>query len=296
VTARISALRFGGRVQFEDRWLGAITAIEITEDWEAVNVVVEGGFLLWRTSVRLPLSAAAAWDDDCVRFTCTSRQAFNHELPPVAVPSRPIAPDTPVSVPSVSIAGALVDRSDRRVREILLVRGVGALLRIPVSEVSFEGKTLALATQPDVLPHYRPDREILEAIHRTVREDPGLTGDDKRGLHLSVEGGIVTMTGNTRVRKARERTVQLTGAVPGVAFVKDEAHDDLSLETAIGLALDRAGVSRHSEVYARSSLGEVQLYGYVPSDAAAGDALRAVGAVPGVREVISRLELRSAAA
>jgi osmotically-inducible protein OsmY len=296
VTTRISALRFGSRARFEDRWLGTITAIEITEDWEAVNVVVEGGFLIWRTSVRLPLSATTEWTDDHVTFSCTSRQAFNHEVPPLAVPSRPVAGDTPVSTPSVDLAGALVDSGDRMVREIILARGYGAHLRIPVSEVSFEGKTLRLAAQPESLPAYRSDREILDAIHRLIREDPGLTGDDKSGLHFAVEGGAVTMTGNARVPRARERAVGLAGGVLGVTSVTDAAHDDLGLETAIGLALDRAGVSRHSAVYPRSSLGVVQLYGYVPSAAAAEDAIRATGAVPGVREVISRLEVRSAAA
>ena len=38
---RVSALRLGARVRFEDRWSGSISAIEITEDWEAVNAVVE---------------------------------------------------------------------------------------------------------------------------------------------------------------------------------------------------------------------------------------------------------------
>ncbi len=293
---RISALRLGSRARFEDRWSGSVTAIEITEDWEAVNAVVESGFLLWRSSVRLPLSTASDWTDDSVTFACTSRQAFGHEVPPVAVPSRPIASDTPISAPSVSIAGALIDQTSRKVQEIILSRGVAGHLRIPVADVLFEGKTLALAVQPEALPQYRPDDEIDRSIHRAIREDNGLTADDKRALHFAVGGGVVTMSGNARVENARERAVEIVRAISGVARVNDASHDDLSLETAIGLALDKAGVGRHSEVYARSSLGDVHLYGYAPSGAARDDAVRVAAGVAGVREVTSKLEVQPAAA
>ncbi len=293
---RISALRLGSRARFEDRWAGTVTSIEITEDWEAVNVVVEGGFLFWRSSVRLPLSAASDWTDDSVTFTCTSRQAFGHEVPPVAVASRPIGGDTPVSAPSVSIAGALIDHGDRKVQEVILSRGLAGHRRIAVSDLTFEGKTLALTVQPEVLPQYRSDDQISRSIHRAIRDDSGLTADDKRGLQFAVAGGVVTMSGNARVENARERAAETVQAIAGVTTVSNASHDDLALETAIGLALDRAGVGRHSEIYARSSLGDVQLYGYVPSAAARDDAISTAAAVAGVRVVISRLEVRPAAA
>ncbi|HEY5641002.1 MAG TPA: BON domain-containing protein [Dehalococcoidia bacterium] len=293
---RVSALRLGARVRFEDRWSGSISAIEITEDWEAVNAVVEGGFFLRRSSVRLPLSAASDWTDNLVTFSCTSRQAFGHEVPPVAVPSRPIGSDTPVSTPSVRIAGALVDQADRKVREIILSRGLAGHLRIAVANVVFEGKTLALALQPETLPKYRADDDIALSIQRVIREDNGLTADDKRGLHFAVNSGAVTMSGNARVENARERAIEKVQAISGVTGVSDASHDDLGLETTIGLVLDRAGVGRHSQIYARSSLGNVQLYGYVPSAAARDDAVRVATAVPGVREITSKLEVQPAAA
>ena len=292
---RISTLRLGSRARFQDRWTGSISAIEITEDWEAVNVVVESGFLLWRSSFRLPLSAVSDWTDHSVTFTCTSRQAFGHEVPPVAVPSRPIASDTPVSAPNVSIAGALIDQGDRKVREIILSRG-GGHVRISVNDVVFEGKTLALSAQPEALPRYRPDDEIDRSIHRVIRNDKGLTADEKRGLHFAVEGGVVTMSGNARVENARQRAIEIVDAISGVMKVNDASHDDLSLETAIGLALDGAGVGRHSQIYARSSLGKLQLYGYVPSVAAADEAVRVAAAVSGVREVTNKLEVQPATA
>jgi osmotically-inducible protein OsmY len=98
------------------------------------------------------------------------------------------------------------------------------------------------------------------------------------------------------VENARERAIEIVGAIAGVISVDDASHDDLNLETAVGLALDGAGVGRHSEIYTRSSLGKLQLYGYVPSGAARDDAVRVAAAVAGVREVTSRLEVQPAAA
>jgi osmotically-inducible protein OsmY len=295
VTGTISALRLGSAAKFQDRWSGTVTAIEVTEDWEVVNVVVERGFLFFQDSIRLPLSAATSWSDEHVAFGCTSMQAFTHEVPPVAVPSRPVSAETPLSTPGARFAGALVAEGDRKVAEIIISRGIAGLNRIKVTEVGFEGKTLALAQQPDTLPRYRPDAEILGDIHRAIREDTGLTGDDKRGLTVTIDGGTATIGGNVRVGKAAQRAVAIAANTAGVAHVEDRTHDDISLETAIGLALDRSGVARHSEVFARSSIGEVQLYGYVPSSAAGEDVMRAVGSVPGVRNVISRLVVRAAA-
>jgi osmotically-inducible protein OsmY len=181
------------------------------------------------------------------------------------------------------------------VQEIILSRRAGHL-RIPVTDVVFEGKTLALSAQPEALQRYRPDDAIGRSIHRAIRNDNGLTADEKRGLHFAVEGGVVTMSGNARVENARERAIEIVGALSGVTRVSDASHDDLSLETAVGLALDGAGVGRHSEIYARSSLGNLKLYGYVPSGAARDDAVRVAAAVAGVLEVTSRLEVQPAAA
>lgn len=295
MTGKISALRLGSRVKFEDRWQGTITALEITEDWEVVNVVVEGGFLIWRTSIRLPLTSAGDWNDDNVSFSCTSGAAFRHEVPPVAVPSRPIGRETPLSLSGANFAGALVNMMDRKISEIIISRGVAGMSRVDVAECSFEGKTLTIGAQQESLLRYRPDSLIETDLHKIIRDDNGLTSDDKRGLKPSVAGGVVTIAGNARINNAIERAAERLRQVPGVIAVKIAAVDDITLETNIGLAIEKAGLSRHSEVYARSSIGVVTLFGYAPSATAADDIIRAVGTVPGVREVVNKLETTAAA-
>lgn len=295
MTNKISALRLGGQAKFEDRWRGTMAALEITEDWEVVNVVIEAGFLAWRTSIRLPLTAATTWDDDHISFSCTSGAAFRHEVPPIAVPSRPVGRTTPLSVGGATFAGALVQTLDRQVTEVLISRNA-RYSRVPVAEVTFEGKVLAIGAQQESLSAYRPERAIEADVRKAVREDQGLTGDDKRGLKFTVSGGIVTIGGNARIDNAVQRAAAIAGRIRGVADVQVEAVDDLSLESVIGLAVDKAGLSRNAQVYARSALGVVTLYGDATSAAVADDVARAVGRVPGVREVVNRLEIAAAAA
>jgi osmotically-inducible protein OsmY len=80
-------------------------------------------------------------------------------------------------------------------------------------------------------------------------------------------------------------------AALGMHVNADALADDIELETEIGLALDRSGLSRVAEVYVRSMLGEVTLRGHSPSASAADEALRVAARVPGVRDVINKIEV-----
>jgi osmotically-inducible protein OsmY len=71
--------------------------------------------------------------------------------------------------------------------------------------------------------------------------------------------------------------------------VRDESVDDITLETTIGMALSKAGLQRRAEVYARSNLGRVTLYGSATSPQLNDDVTREIARIPGVREVTSKL-------
>ncbi len=115
-------------------------------------------------------------------------------------------------------------------------------------------------------------------------------------MTVDVESGVVTLGGNVRVEQTRERLDAIVRGVPGVIGVRDEIIDDFALETAIGLALDRQALSHGANVYARSNLGQVTLYGTAPSPRLAEDIIRAVAKVPGVRQVHNLLAVPAAAA
>jgi osmotically-inducible protein OsmY len=294
LTEKIGAIRLGSRVCFDDRWQGRVSSLEVDESWGVLNIGVSSGFLFARSSVRLPFSAVSNWSDDSVRIAANSFQAFTRQIPPVAAPARPLDDSTPISHPGTKVAGLVVRHSDRRVIEVLVSRGIGGLFRVPVKDVSFSGKTLTIGVESALLVAYRPDAEIHERVHETIAEDAHITPDDKRSVHADVEDGIVTLRGNVRVNTTRDYIAALATDMPGVVEVRDEITDDFQLEAVIGQALDTSGIQREAQVYVRSNLGDVALFGYVPSQRMAEDVTRTVVRVPGVRNVTSHLQVRAA--
>ncbi|MBI2913088.1 MAG: BON domain-containing protein, partial [Chloroflexi bacterium] len=120
--------------------------------------------------------------------------------------------------------------------------------------------------------------------------------DDRRRLTLDVSDGTVRLGGNVRTPQTKGWAEQAAASVEGAAAVRNEIRDDFGLELEAAQALERAGALRDAMVYARSSLGDVTLFGYAPSAAVVEEIVRRASAVPGARSVTSRLEVRAAAA
>ena len=284
-------LVLGAAVQFRDRWQGTLASIEVDEEWEVLNLAVRRGMLRWTTSIKLPFSASPAWSDQRVSFDCTSRQAFAREVPPVAAPARPLSADTPTSMPGAHLSGLLVEPTTRRASEVIIRLSGGPKGRLPVRDVSFEGKVLRIAAQAENLAPYLTD----DALSLQVREmlEATLAGDERRSVSADVHSGVVTLKGNVRTKQTREWLTMVVGAVEGATNRHSEVVDDMELELRIGQALASSGLSRNAGVYARSALGEVTLFGYAPAAAAMDEIVRVVSRVPGVRRVRSRMEAAS---
>jgi osmotically-inducible protein OsmY len=289
----IAPLRLGARICFQDRWQGRLSGFDLTEEWEVTNIVVSTGLFFSQSSVKLPFSAVKRFDSSAVYLDVISFTAFAREVPPVAAPARPMSAKTPIGHPGAKVAGVLVRTSDHRATDVL-IESRGSTRRAPREQVAFDGPTLSLQQQLNTLPAYFDDDEILERVQDAVREDPVLPVDDKSTLVLDVDRGNVTVSGNVRARTTRDLVHAIVQRVAGVVSVRNQIADDLALETAIGLALARAGYTRASEVTARSNLGRVTLWGYAPSLRAIDDVVREVARVPGVRHVESHVELRAA--
>jgi osmotically-inducible protein OsmY len=295
LAVNVAPLRLGTRVCFEDRWQGEVSALDISEGWELLNLTISSGVLFLRQSVKLPASAVESFAEGAVYIAASSAKAFAREVPPIAAPARPVSSQTPVSRSGMRFAGVILDTTDKHVTEVLISRRL-ATYRAPVSKLTFEGKTLMFTAAHEQLPEYRDDTEILAGIRRAITDDEGPTAGDKRSVTVDVESGVVTLGGNVRVEQTGERMDAIVRGVPGVIGVRDEIIDDFALETAIGLALDRQALSHGANVYARCNLGQVTLYGTAPSPRLAEDIIRAVAKVPGVRRVHNLLVVRAAAA
>ncbi len=289
-----SALRLGSPIRFRDRWQGRLAAFEVDEDWLVVNLIVSRG-LFRPTEVKLPFSIASDWDDDGLSLDCTSREAFDRNVAPLAVPARPLSKRTPLSAAEVGLAGALVERASRRASHLLLARGLLTDLRlIPVQDVALEVGIVKLATQAHAWPVYRRDSELLTAVRDRLAAHPYLTADDRRGLNVEVADGAVYISGNVRTSQAEAYVYEAASAVSGIAAVHGAHVNDRQLEIDIGGALGAAGLFRHGRMYVRAALGEVTLGGFINSAAAVSDIVRVAEGVPGVRSVVSRMEVEEA--
>jgi osmotically-inducible protein OsmY len=286
----IAPLRLGTRVCFEDRWQGHISAVDVTEGWEVLNLTVSSGVLFFRQSVKLPMSAVKSLAEEAVYIAASSSKAFARELPPMAAPARPVSAETPVSRSRTRFAGVILNTDGNRVTEVLVARGL-TTYRVPISQLAFEGKTLTFTSAPNELVEFHTDSDVLARIRSAITEDEGLTPDDKRNVTVDVAGGAVTLGGNVRVKQTGQRMDAIARRAPGVIAVRSEIIDDFALESAIGMALDR----NSADVQARSNLGQVTLYGTASSPRQAEDIVRAVAKVPGVRQVKSLLAVSEAA-
>lgn len=287
---RAVPLRLNAPVQFRDRWQGRVVGIEVDEQWEVLNLIIRSGVLRWSTNVKLPFSASPRWSDDRVAFDCTSRQAFAREVPPVAARARLISADTPVSLPEARAAGLLVDPGRRLASDLILHGGRGPMNRVSIDEVSFEGKVLRIATGGATLPIYLTDAELLDRMRETLASDRVLSDEERQTVSATASGGVVTLSGNVRTKRTRERIQALVEELGTAAMIQIEVVDDVELELAIGHAIERAGLRLTTGVNARSVLGDMTLFGYAPGAGAAEEIVRVASRVPGVRSVRSRIE------
>ena len=292
-----SALRLGSSVRFHDRWQGRLASFQVDDEWLVLNLVISRG--IFRPSeVKLPFSIATDWDDNAVSLDCTSDEAFGREIPPVAVPARPLSAATPLSVAGARLAGALVERASRRASHLLLNSGLFASDRriIPVSQVTLEGGAIRLAAQTHALPVYRRDSELLQAVRDALAAHPYLTADDRRSLSVEVVDGTACLSGNVRTPQAEAHVYEAVSSVPAVTGVRGAAINDRQLEIDVGRALDAAGLFRNNaRIYVRAALGEVTLGGFLTTAAMVPDILKVSAAVPGVRAVDDRMEVAEAA-
>ena len=93
MAGNIAPLRLGSRVCFEDRWQGHVSALDVTEDWEVLNLTVSSGVLFFQQSVKLPMSAVKSLTEEAVYIAASSirrRSRARYRRSP-----RPRAPSPP---------------------------------------------------------------------------------------------------------------------------------------------------------------------------------------------------------
>jgi osmotically-inducible protein OsmY len=142
------------------------------------------------------------------------------------------------------------------------------------------------------------DDQIAQIIARQVLAVPKFASTSPR---VSVEGGVVTLTGKLKNASWREELRDLCGAIDGVIDVVDRLETPETPDERIQRVLDatfspRAAPPFPGRVQAEAAAGTVTLSGRVPRLYDRQLAERKAWGVNGVRRVDNRLELRSGTA
>ena len=129
---------------------------------------------------------------------------------------------------------------------------------------------------------------VLEKLHTyTELRESRIT------IGVSVEAGVVTLSGNLFSETQQRKTLFFAATVPGVQKVIDELFDDENLKLAVAQAITAAGLDTNlaRPIVASSYLGNVTLVGMVTSEDQADQIVSTVRRVPGVRNVVAKLSL-----
>jgi osmotically-inducible protein OsmY len=137
-------------------------------------------------------------------------------------------------------------------------------------------------SESQVATRMRPDLDIQDEIAAIIVSNPQLAAD-RHTIHVTVRGGVVILSGQTRTPIHRQLLVTLAEKVRGVASVQsDQLHDDESIRLQAGQMLP-------SGVLVNVNHGVVVLSGTVPEGASIEELASQVASLPGVTKVVTPL-------
>ncbi|MEO0564460.1 MAG: BON domain-containing protein [Chloroflexota bacterium] len=125
----------------------------------------------------------------------------------------------------------------------------------------------------------RPDIDILSDLPDVIETYPPLAHDRSR-MTITVEGGVITATGNVKTAGTRDIFERRAAEIDGVQGVNVRGlHDDDTIRLAAGAATPYG-------VRVAVSYGAVVLTGERPTDAKLAQMTKKVEKIAGVRKVI----------
>jgi osmotically-inducible protein OsmY len=135
------------------------------------------------------------------------------------------------------------------------------------------------------------DADILTKIWKAVRQDDQIRALDMGSFSVSMNGGLVLLTGHLSKKYHRERIEAIACSVPGVHAVQNNlvADSELTIQVVERLSKDER---THQFIFpVGSAHGWVRLGGVVPRRALQRAAEEIAAEVPSVRGVLSRPRL-----
>ncbi len=183
---------------------------------------------------------------------------------------------------TLKVAYLVVHRAALAGGEVLLSVDQLTVLQSDRLEVKISPKDFAL------LPHYRPDTELAEAVRQALWDYPRLRVD-LGAVEVHAQCNEVWLLGHVSSDLNRRLAEDLASQVSGVRLLHNELLADTDLAVAIAVALGQREETRGLPIGVYPELGEVHLRGMVPTELAKQVAGEVAAAVPGVKKLYDEL-------
>lgn len=135
------------------------------------------------------------------------------------------------------------------------------------------------------------DLELEEYVRGAIRRD-AVIRESRVPVDVTVEDGVVTVSGVVLSRIMHDRVLFLASSVRGVRKVVDVLLSDPEIEVAIAARIAEHDSFHNDQVEIASYQGRVTLAGEVDDEAERAEVIALAAATPGVRQTIDRLELK----
>jgi osmotically-inducible protein OsmY len=299
--AEVYQVRFGTPVNASDGASGTVTHVLVDP---AARVATHVGVRLGRLqgqTYNVPIAAVASADSDGVTLAIM-RDDLSKSAPVDTTPLARLFHRTEVATEQKTIG---------RLRQISFTRAAGALHRMAVSRgagrdvfvaatsaQTFGEKRITVRlsqAEIDGLTLYRPDGDLKREAEAALFDYPRLR-IDLAGIDLRAIDGEIWLLGHVSSELNSRLVVEQLRSLRDLAAIHNHLIADPDLAAAVAAALAHDARTRGQAIGVYPTLGRVRLGGAVDSPATAEAARQVAAAVPGVREVITQLEVRPGSA
>lgn len=286
-------INFGSPANATDETLGKVTQAYVhAGNWHISHLVVERGLLV-KKRLYLPIDLVTEARVDGVQFSLTVDELLEKSQAPKGSELLAMREHLPIfsgtekigtlsqlffDAASGQLSHLVVHRHAIAGGEVLLgVDQLGSLMADRL-EVKVSAKEFA------VLPHYRADPELAEAVRQSLWNYPRLRVD-LGAVQVYAQCNDVWLQGYVSSEMNRRLAENQARLVPEVRNLYNELIADNDLAMEIAAALAKSEITRGLPIGVYPNLGEVHLRGVVPTEEARKAAEAIASEAPDVKAV-----------
>ncbi len=291
-------VNFGSPANATDDTLGKVSQVLVQPGtWQISHVVVQRG-LIMKQLLAVPIELVTEARVDGLHFSLTV-----DDLLQKAQTSKgdllPLKEHLLVGSGSEKLGGLselFFDRETRRLTHLVIHRHslAGGEVLLGVDQLSAllsdRLEVKVPAKEFAILPHYRPDPELAEAVRQSIWDYARLRVDIE-AVTVHAQCNEVWLTGHVSSDTNRRLAEDQASLVKGVRVIHNELVADADLAMEVAAALGKHAETRGQPIGVYPKLGEVHLRGLVPTERVKQVAEEIALALPGVESVQNELVL-----